>query len=200
MDKNKALKDVQHFIQSTFDKDVSGHGYDHMKRVALWSKKIACKEGADPFLAEVTGWLHDVGDEKLFDHPEDAERQLRKLLLDIGLTASAIHEVEDAIASVSFRKGMIPNCLLGKVVQDADRLDAVGAIGIARTFAYGGANQQMIDGEKGDRTSIQHFYDKMLKIKGKMNTDSGREEAHRRHLFMEEFLNQYEREQNTAKN
>ncbi|MGI8315301.1 HD domain-containing protein [Halobacillus mangrovi] len=197
MDQKKALLTIQEYINSYFGTDPSGHDYSHMKRVAQWSKELAQKEGADSFLCEVMGWLHDIGDSKLFDYPEHAKEQLVSLLIELGFTKETIDEILSVMDSVSFRKGQIPCSLPGKIVQDADRLDAMGAIGIARTFAYGGSRGQVIFSENQQTAnSIQHFYDKLLKLSTLMNTSAGRQEAERRHQFMLEFLEQFHKETN----
>ncbi|WP_226376838.1 HD domain-containing protein [Oceanobacillus halotolerans] len=131
---------IKQYIYEQFKDDVTGHDYYHMRRVALCSKDIALKENSDPILCEVAGWVHDIGDQKLFSDPEYAKRNLCTFMKDIGLNDKVIDDINQTVKDVSFRKGAIPNTLEGKIVQDADRLDAIGAIGIARTFAYGGAN------------------------------------------------------------
>ena len=151
----------------------------------------------DPFLAELAGWLHDVDDQKLVQDPQQAKTDRREWLLACGLRMGDVNIVEEAIATVSYRKGKIPTSRLAEIVQDADRLDAIGAIGIARTFAFGGAKGQMIHSDNPDEpTSIGHFYDKLLHIYSLMNTKSGKREAAHRHELVEQFLREYKREQN----
>ncbi|MCA1009411.1 HD domain-containing protein [Halobacillus halophilus] len=195
MEKDHRLKRMETYVKKQFEQDTTGHGFDHMKRVALWSRKLADEEEVDPVLAEAAGWLHDIGDEKLFINPDKAVEERNRLLLEWNFTPFQKNEIEKAIETVSFRKGKKPSSYLGAVVQDADRLDAIGAIGIARAFTYGGAKGQRIDNEEGDASSsIQHFHDKLLKLSGMMNTESGRQEAERRHRFMEEYLLEFKRE------
>ncbi len=187
------LTEIKAFVFRLFHDDVTGHDDNHMQRVAEWSRLLAVKEGADPFLSEVAGWLHDVGDDKLFASKEEAIKERDELLRNLHFSERDITYIHHAIETVSFRKGKTPDTLLGKVVQDADRLDAIGAIGIARTFAFGGAKNQPLYRKEGG-SSFSHFHEKLLLLKDKMNTPSGREEADRRHQFMEEFINQFNRE------
>lgn len=200
MKQDDIIESVKIYVDQNFKKDVTGHGYDHMERVAKWSKILAGREGMEPFQAEVTGWLHDVGDQKLFDDPNQVKEERSSLIRSLGFSSKDQKKIEEAIESVSFRRGKKPDSLLGRVVQDADRLDAIGAIGIARTFAYGGAKGQFIQAAtSGSPSSIQHFHDKLLKLKDLMNTDSGKQEAEHRHQFMLTFLEEFKREQNILK-
>ncbi|SFF61149.1 uncharacterized protein SAMN05216353_10372 [Halobacillus alkaliphilus] len=195
MEKDQRLKRIKNHVKKQFEYDTTGHDFDHMKRVALWSRRIAGEEEIDPLLAEAAGWLHDIGDEKLFSNPDKAVEDRDRLLHDLDFTHFQRSEIEKAIETVSFRKGKKPTSELGAVVQDADRLDAIGAIGIARAFTYGGAKGQSIDSEEKDTpSSIQHFHDKLVKLSGMMNTESGRREAMRRHRFMEMYLYEFNRE------
>ncbi|MCA0970405.1 HD domain-containing protein [Halobacillus litoralis] len=189
------IQKALHYIQPLFEKDATGHDLDHMKRVARWSRELALREGADPTLAELAGLLHDVDDAKLSQNPDASRRERREKLLEWGLSDAQVEEIEQAIETVSFRKGKVPASTLGKVLQDADRLDAMGAVGIARTFAFGGAKGQMIHSDDpGAGTSVQHFHDKLLHLLHLMNTDSGRQEAEHRHETMTAFLNEFNRE------
>ncbi|WP_077621785.1 HD domain-containing protein [Sediminibacillus massiliensis] len=197
MNEKKFLSNIQSYVYGLFHEDPTGHDYHHMKRVALTARRLATIEGADPFIAEVSGWLHDIGDAKLFADGEEAKNEMKGFLRELGLPEEMIKLIELAVADVSFSKGTIPDTMEGKVVQDADRLDAIGAIGIARTFAYGGAKNQLLFDEEKSNTSIQHFYDKLLLLKELMNTESGKSEAAERHRYMESFLEQFFREWKT---
>jgi uncharacterized protein len=195
MDQKEALQKIKQFVYSHFSLEPSGHDYTHMERVARWSSDLAVKEGADPYLCEVTGWLHDIGDKKLFKDPVHAKEEQNSLLKELEFKENVIEDINAAIDSVSFHKGQLPDSITGKIVQDADRLDAVGAIGIARTFAFGGAKgQQIVSENELVPNSLQHFYDKLLKLAPLMNTESGRQEAERRHQFMLLFLKEFQRE------
>lgn len=170
-----------------------------MERVANVAKDIAIQEGGDPFVAEVAGWLHDVTDAKLFDDQATAMEEQKRLLESLIESKDLIFSIETAMKDISFRgKHKTPETLEGKIVQDADRLDAIGAIGIARTFAYGGKAGQLIyttpteDKDiKENNTTIQHFYDKLLLLKGLMNTETAQKMAQERHEFMERFLEEF---------
>ncbi|MGM0941606.1 MAG: HD domain-containing protein [Bacillota bacterium] len=185
------LAKIKAYVFSCFTDDPTGHDYYHMERVARMARMIANKEGAEPFICEAAAWLHDIGDEKLFHDSIKSLNEMDAFLHSIDFTKSDIKEIRQIMRNVSFRKGMIPTTMEGKVVQDADRLDAIGAIGIARTFAYGGAKGQPIFHETSKHTSIQHFYDKLLKLKGLLHTETAQEIANERHQFMERYLEQF---------
>ncbi|WP_186577754.1 HD domain-containing protein [Aquibacillus kalidii] len=191
------LTQIEKYVHSLFHDDASGHDYYHMKRVAIAAKRLAEREGADTFIAEAAGWMHDIGDKKLFEDPQAAQDQLDNFLIGLELTNEQISAIKKAMKDVSFSKGNIPRTLEGKIVQDADRLDAIGAIGIARTFAYGGVKGRPFFTENKEDisiTSIQHFHDKLLRLKELMNTESARAIAVQKHQFMETFLDQFHKE------
>lgn len=189
---NNQLSVIREYIHNLFHDDATGHDFYHMERVARMAKMIAMEEGADSFICESASWLHDVGDKKLFTNPEQARNEMGVFLTEIGIEPSIISQIYVAIDDVSFSKGNIPTTIEGKIVQDADRLDAIGAIGIARVFAYGGKKEQLIyHNEKPVNTSIQHFYDKLLKLGKLMNTQTAKEIAQERHIFMESYLDQF---------
>lgn len=196
MDKIQQLVKIEDYVYNLFHDDTTGHNYYHMKRVAKMAKFISLEEHGDSFISEAAGWLHDVGDKKLFDKPEKALKEMDAFLKDIQIDDKEIVGIKIAMSDVSFSEGdKTPITLEGKIVQDADRLDALGAIGIARTFAYGGAHNQLIYHlEKHNGTSIQHFYEKLLLLSEKMNTNTGRNLARRRHNFMIEFLDKFDEE------
>ena len=194
MIKDKQLTAIKEYVRKIFEYDATGHDYEHMKRVAVMANKIAINEGTDPFLCEAAAWLHDIGDRKLFSNPDQAITEMNKFLTSIHFTEVQKAEINQIITTVSFQKGLVPASIEGKIVQDADRIDALGAIGIARTFQYGGANNQLIFQQGNSSTSIQHFYDKLLKIKDMMHTAYAKKVAEERHLFMENFLLQFYKE------
>lgn len=198
MNQNEVLKKIEQYVKRKFNQDSSGHDVEHMKRVAVWAKKIAIEEGDDPFLCEVAGWLHDIGDRKLFKEPEEAIKARDDFLRTVGFSEIDAKTISKAIETVSFSKGQSPCFRTGEIVQDADRLDAIGAIGIARAFAYGGSRNQPIY-SPDDQCSIGHFHEKLLKLSTLMNTESGKREAEYRHHFMVRFLNEFEREQQLGK-
>ncbi|ASN05555.1 HD domain-containing protein [Virgibacillus necropolis] len=190
--KKEQLSSIREYVYNLFHDDTTGHDFHHMKRVARIATTLARKERADLFICESAAWLHDIGDKKLFANPELARNEMDVFLAKIGVKRNTIEHIYKAMNDVSFSKGNIPATLEGKVVQDADRLDAMGAIGIARVFAFGGTREQLIyHDEKPENTSIQHFYDKLLKLKSLMNTQAAIEIAQERHVFMENYLDQF---------
>ncbi|GAA0611205.1 HD domain-containing protein [Virgibacillus siamensis] len=192
MNNENKLTAIRRYVFSIFNNDATGHDFYHMKRVADAARTIAEAENANSFICEAAAWIHDIGDGKLFADQSEAISDLRAFLLSNGVTEDETRRILQAAKDVSFRKGNIPETLEGKIVQDADRLDAIGAVGIARTFAYGGSKGQLIwNSAEKDNSSIQHFYDKLLLLKGLMNTDSAIRIAEERHRFMEMYLEQF---------
>ncbi|SFA74597.1 uncharacterized protein SAMN04488072_101361 [Lentibacillus halodurans] len=193
MNQADQLNAIQDYVYTIFNDDVTGHDFFHMERVARMANNLAIREQADPFICEAAAWLHDIGDRKLFSVRNQAIHKMDTFLQSI-CTNKEISAIKTAVQDVSFNGGRIPDTLEGKIVQDADRLDAIGAIGIARTFAYGAANGQLLwhDQEGNQRnTSIQHFYDKLLLLKDLMNTAAAKKVADKRHRFMEAYLEQF---------
>lgn len=185
------------FAKDTFAADSSGHDYYHTLRVHSLARTIALSEGADLEIVELAALLHDVDDHKL--SPETAEGKTRatEFLRSQNVPDEKIAAIVHLIGQVSFSRNTLPpDTLEGQCVQDADRLDALGAIGIARTFAYGGSKGRPIhDPELLDpSTSVQHFYDKLLRLKAMMNTETGYRLAAPRHKFLEAFLEEFLRE------
>ena len=181
------------FARSMFDGDSGGHDFDHTMRVYRMAVRLAVAEGADREIVALAALLHDVDDRKLF--PETCENlgNARNFLHSHEVDLEKIEKILRIISQVSFSGGKVPDTLEGKCVQDADRLDAMGAIGIARTFAYGGSKGRRIHDPAGEdkTTSVQHFYDKLLRLEGLMNTETGRNMAKDRHQYMEDFLQHF---------
>ncbi len=175
------------FIRKLFAENSDGHGFDHSIRVYRNAMLIAESEpSADRFVVSLSALLHDADDEKLFGTENNANA--RSFLEEARVDASTIDRICGAINSVSFSKnrGKHPETIEGKIVQDADRLDALGAIGIARTFAFGGNRGRPLE------ASIDHFHEKLLLLKDLMNTSKAKELAESRHAFMELFLKELE--------
>lgn len=192
MNKEAILKNTQAFILKEFSGEGTGHDYFHVERVVKSAKKMAEEENADVFLVELSAWLHDLGDYKLHNGVDRSAELISGFLLLEEADTEIIQKVLEIVSQVSFSKGNQPTSLEAKIVQDADRLDALGAIGIARCFAYGGSKQgEIYNPENPEDTSIQHFYDKLLKLKDLMNTSSARKMAEERHQFLENFLDQF---------
>ncbi len=177
------------YIRELFKADFGGHDAEHTLRVYNNAMEIAENEPeCDMETVALAALLHDADDRKLFstDNCENARRFLR----DNDVPPDRIERICEVIGCVSFsrNKGRRPETAEGKVVQDADRLDAMGAVGIARTFAYGAVHGRPIS------ESVGHFYDKLLKLKDLMNTDTGKRIAEERHAFLENFLAEYLKE------
>ncbi len=206
---NQIAKSVKELCRN----DSSGHDWWHVHRVVNLAKLIGGKEGADLLLVETAALLHDLDDWKLGNSNQENLPIARKLLLENGASKEFIEKVIAIINEVSFKGAGIetkPSSIESMVVQDADRLDAIGAIGIARTFAYGGYKNQPLhnpdlkpnlhkdfEAYKKTRTStINHFYEKLLLLKDRLNTKTAKELAIQRHRFMEQFLEQFYAEWN----
>ena len=178
------------YIQVLFAENADGHGFDHSMRVYRNALRIAETEpAADRLIVSLGALLHDADDHKLF-HTENNENA-RRFLREHGIRPDTEDRICEAVNAVSFSKnrGKQPETIEGRIIQDADRLDAIGAIGIARTFAYGGQHGRTPE------ASIAHFHEKLLLLKDLMNTEKAREMAESRHAFMEQFLREWEREQ-----
>lgn len=181
------------YARKIFEGDSGGHDFDHTMRVNRLAMRLAKAEGADLEIVSLAALLHDVDDRKLSPKTCENLGNARKFLHSHGVTAEVAERILRIISQVSFSGGKVPDTLEGKCVQDADRLDAMGAIGIARTFAYGGSKGRRIYDPAGEdeTTSVQHFYDKLLRLEGLMNTEIGRKLAKDRHVYMEEFLRRF---------
>ncbi|WP_372869381.1 HD domain-containing protein [Planomicrobium okeanokoites] len=191
-------------VYDTFD---ASHDWQHIERVLANADRIMEKEAADPFIVELAILLHDVSDPKYKEGDSDPESEI---LDSLDLSVEQKSRITDIIRQVSFKggNGEAPSSIEAKVVQDADRLDAIGAVGIARTFAYGGARgrklydwdekprNEMSEQEYRDKptSSATHFYEKLLLLKNMMNTGTGRQIADERHQFMLSFLEQLKKE------
>lgn len=178
------------YIRDLFAENADGHGFDHSMRVYRNALRIMETEpAADRLVVSLGALLHDADDHKLF-HTEN-NGNARRFLREHGIRPDIEERICEAVNAVSFSKnrGKIPETVEGRIIQDADRLDAVGAIGIARTFAYGGKHGRTPE------ASIAHFHEKLLLLKDLMNTEKAREMAESRHTFMEQFLREWEREQ-----
>ena len=164
------------------------HRYDVLEHCVRAMEAVEGSGFAEDYQMKLAALLHDADDRKLFQTENNANA--RWFLEENHIPAEGIDLVCELINSVSFRRnrGKTPRTLEGKIVQDADRLDALGAIGIARTFAYGGEHgRSMAD-------SLQHFHDKLLLLKNLMHTEKGRQLAEKRHAFLEAFLEEWKEE------
>jgi uncharacterized protein len=200
------------YVKAKLSGEGSGHDWWHTCRVWKTSQRIGQAEGADLFVVELAALLHDIADWKAHGGNSAVGPEMaRQWLMSLGVEETLIEQVCRIIADISFKGIGVEQpelSLEGKVVQDADRLDAIGAIGIARAFAYGGAKGRLIhDPEmkpeehrtaeayiKSTGTTVNHFYEKLLLLKDRMNTTTGRTIAEKRHPFMKDYLRQFLRE------
>jgi uncharacterized protein len=209
LDQAEIIRQTADHVRGLLSGDSSGHDWFHIERVRNTALAIARDERADLFVVELAALLHDVADWKFADGDHTASpRAARRWLQTQPVTPAVIDHVEDIVATLSFKGAGVATpmkTLEGQIVQDADRLDALGAIGIARTFAYGGhKGQAMHDPDIQPQlhasfeayksnvgTTINHFYEKLLLLKDRMNTAAGRRLAAERHAYMERYLEQF---------
>ena len=188
------IKKAMDFARAVFAGDASGHDFDHTMRVYRMAVRIAEEERADLHTVALAALLHDVDDRKLSPETYENKDRAVSFLRQNGMTDDEISVIVKMISEISFSAGNgAPSSLEGKCVQDADRLDALGAIGIGRAFAFGGSRgRRMHDPEGTDiTTTIQHFYDKLLLLKERMNTATGRELALQRDAYLRTFLDEF---------
>ena len=201
-------------IRRRFVGESSGHDWYHIQRVWKLTQQIAAREGANLEIAELGALVHDIADWKFCAGDETVgPREARRLLSDEGVPGDVIEAVADIVATISFKGAGVTTAmktLEGQCVQDADRLDAMGAIGIARCFAYGGhAGRAMYDPDvhptmhataeaykSAKGTSLNHFHEKQFLLKDRMNTAGGRAMAEERHRYMKEFVDRFLHEWN----
>ncbi len=201
MNQKKVLQKARQYIKKNFVAEPTGHDFYHMERVARISLYIAKKEKqGNLFFIELAALLHDLEDSK-FNKNSEQLLKTKSLLKKWGLSEENTLTVLQIIRSVSFKKGKnkhTASSFEAEVVQDADRLDALGAIGIARCFAYGGKMQRPIYEPENlsSQNSLKHFYDKLLLLKSLMKTRTGKKIAFERHEFLKKFLNQFFKEWN----
>lgn len=189
---------AQKWMQSHFEKETTGHDWEHIKRVWHLSKQIQATEGGDKFAIELAALFHDYNDSKLTSDPAQATEVITHWMKGKEIPEEVISKIIRIIQSVSFKNGKNPtqaSTIEEKIVQDADRLDAIGAIGIARTFTYGGAhNREIANRDHPENTTLQHFYDKLLLIQKQLKTKTGRELAGEKQKIMQEFIHVLEKE------
>lgn len=183
---------AREFAREVFAADCGGHDYSHTLRVHALTRTIAAEEGACVPLAELAALLHDVDDHKLSPDTAQGKDRAVAFLKGQNVPQEEIEEIVRIIDQISFSRNTLPpDTLEGKCVQDADRLDAMGAIGIARTFAFGGSHGRSMHDPQDKTSSIAHFYDKLLLLKDRMNTQTGRRLAQHRHEFLESYLAEF---------
>lgn len=208
MDRSEIIQKTAGFISSEFASEGSGHDWFHVDRVRRLALSIGSMEGSDLFITEMAALLHDLDDWKMTGteshFPEKAKIWLSDLNVEEAISSRILNVIEDVSFKGSGVKTPVRN-IEAAVVQDADRLDAIGAIGIARTFAYGGHKSRLIydpavapvmhadfqSYKKSLAPTINHFFEKLLLLKDRMNTNSAKLIADQRHRFMESYLDQF---------
>jgi uncharacterized protein len=208
---SQILAQTREFVKTKMSNDAGGHDWWHVARVVGNAKTIAETEGGDKFVIELGALLHDVADWKFHDGDVTAGPKIaRDWLREMSVNDSIADKVTEIVEHISFRGGTnkhVMQTLEAEIVQDADRLDALGAIGIARVFAVGEALGKTIynpdipprsyDNFKAyrnnlkDSPTVNHFYEKLLLLKDKMNTSTGRSMAEYRHGYMEGYLKEF---------
>ena len=209
MDTQKLIEMTAVFVREKLEGDGSGHDWWHIDRVWRLAKRLQATEGGDLVIVELAALLHDIADWKFYGGDLEAgPKAAREWLESFGVESVITDHICQIVRDISFKGAGVATSMPtieGQVVQDADRLDAIGAIGIARTFAYGGSkNREMYNPEKSPENhenfeqykrsqgaTINHFYEKLLLLKDRMNTDSARKIAQDRHEFMERYLKQF---------
>lgn len=205
----QAIETTRAMIEARLSGDSAGHDWWHVYRVWKTARHIARQEKADGFVVELAALLHDIADWKFsggdeYEGPRQAESWLREIQVDTEVIA----QVVEIILNLSYKGAGVQAAALrleGQIVQDADRLDAIGAIGIARAFAYGGYKERPMHTpavsptlhatfeayKNSQGSTINHFYEKLLLLKERMNTAAARRIAEQRHQVMEDFLQQF---------
>jgi uncharacterized protein len=221
MDKNEIIDQTIQFVKAQLTGAEGGHDWFHIERVWKNAILIAKNESVDIFIVELGALLHDIADAKFYDGDESVgPRKARNFLKRLEINESTIRHIENIIKHISYKNSLshinVKESFVSKeleIIQDADRLDAMGAIGIARAFNYGGyKNRGLYDPnskpnidqskevyKKSTSPTINHFYEKLLLLKDKMNTNTGRQIATERHQFMEEYLEQFYKEWDAKK-
>lgn len=205
------LDNVKAFVKQKLSHDFSGHDMAHIERVVKLANKILNHQlQANAFIVLMSAYLHDVIDEKVIADVNNAINELQDYLRSLNLTTEEMRAIFDIIENMSYRKNLSQKATLsleGQIVQDADRLDAIGAIGIGRTFYYGGNKHNIMhdpnilprtklneDNYKQPNTVINHFYEKLFLLKDMMNTQTAKQIAEQRHEILVKFVKQFEQE------
>lgn len=209
MNQEQIINKTVAFVKTILAGAEGGHDWWHIYRVWKSARQIAQSEEVNLFVVELGALLHDIADSKFHDGDEAVGPFMaREFLISLQVDEVVIVHVENIISNISFKGGNQEQMFKSPeldVIQDADRIDALGAIGIARTFNYGGhknreiynpeikPNLQMTKEEykKSDAPTLNHFYEKLLLLKDRMNTESGKRMAEQRHEFMQSYLEQF---------
>ena len=208
MNNSKIIQKTGHFVESEFRTEGSGHDWFHIDRVRKMALRIGETEVCDLFIIEMASLLHDLDDWKLTAPTTEESSKAKKWLDSVSLDSEVASHILEIIREVSFKGAGIETpvkTIEAAIVQDADRLDAIGAIGIARTFAYGGHKSRLIydpsvvpvmhsnfqEYKSSNAPTINHFYEKLLLLKDRMNTKTAQIIAEQRHQFMSDYLSQF---------
>ena len=212
MDRSSIITAIADEMNTHLSGESSGHDWYHIERVWKMAKRIGAEESADLFVVELAALLHDIADWKFHDGDDTVgPAEARKVLERHGIDAAVIEHVCTIIATLSYKGAGtedVMDTLEGKCVQDADRLDALGAIGIARAFAYGGHKGRLLHDpldppqlhatkeaySKSTGATLNHFYEKLLLLKDRMKTNTGRAIAEERDAYMREYVKRFLRE------
>jgi uncharacterized protein len=212
MTEAEIINETVNFVKTTLQGAEGGHDWFHIERVWKNANTIAKTENVDVLVVALAALLHDIADAKFNDGNEEIGPEMAsRFLHSLAVRGDTIEHVEKIIRNISFKGGNFTQPFTSPelaVVQDADRLDALGAIGIARAFNYGGfKNRELYNPaiapdlnmtketyKKTTAPTINHFYEKLLFLKDKMNTNTGRQMAEERHVFMETFLARFYKE------
>lgn len=209
------LRQIREFVQKELGYETTGHDYTHIERVVSLAKLILKGEDADESLVVIAAYLHDVSDDKVTTNPEAKRQAIVDQLKAVGYDDAFITNVFAIIDNMSYSANLKAHHKLsieGQIVQDADRLDAIGAIGIARTFYFGGHfgeimyNPRIMPRAGMDKseyrkrgTVINHFYEKLFKLKNQMNTPTAKKIAEHRQQVMQDFVSEFVDEWNGSK-
>lgn len=211
MTSEEIIQQTAEYVKGEFQNDSSGHDWWHIHRVWKNAVQIANIERADIFTVELAALLHDLDDWKLNPSTDGTPARASAWLRQMGVDAAVSDHVCEIISHLSFKGAGVENkisSIEGMVVQDADRLDAIGAVGIGRAFAYGGhAGRPLYDPDEPPQmhqsfeqykhsrsATINHFYEKLFLLKERMNTPTAKRIAGERHAYMEEFVTRFLRE------
>ncbi|WP_018931224.1 HD domain-containing protein [Gracilibacillus lacisalsi] len=207
MEQGTVIQKTEEMVRKQLLGEGSGHDWYHIERVTTTAKKLATEENADLFVVTLAALLHDLADDKVVESEEKGLAAIQDWLVQHQVDQDVIEHILTIIKDMSFKGGNSKqlDSMEGQVVQDADRLDAIGAVGIARCFVYAGKKGQPIydpeievreqmtteEYRQGKTSAIHHFYEKLLKLKDLMNTKAGYRLAQERHLVMEQFLDAF---------
>lgn len=204
---NTIIDKATEFVKRIFENDYSGHDYFHTLRVYKMATNIAMKENANLEIVQLVALLHDVDDIKLSPETHENKDKAVGFLRENNVGEDIIQSICQIIGEISFagKDSVTPQTLEGKCVQDADRLDAIGAIGVARAFAYGGNHNRIMhhpdikpnvgmsreEYHNHVSTTMNHFYEKLFLLKDMMNTETAKQIAKHREDYMKEYISEF---------